>query len=79
MQEVPRESTNEKIEGLMDEIPQIFVEIDHLANLSSSVYLSLFSSSRLNFLRDTSTILSFIINFQLIWVYYVDFSEEGSR
>lgn len=68
MTEIPRESPNEKIEGLTAEAEGVFDEIEHMAYLKSRPFN--FSQNRLNFLRDFSTLISFAINFMMILTYH---------
>ena len=67
MQDVPRDTHNEKVEGLMDKSNDLYDEMEHLAYLQSLVFN--FSSFRFNLLRDLSTIIGFLINLTMIATY----------
>jgi hypothetical protein len=68
MQEAPRESPNEKVEFLVESAEGIFDEMNHMAYLDSLPFN--FSQGRLNFLRDVSTLVSFLINILMIVTYH---------
>ena len=72
---MPRETPNEKIEGLMSNAVDIFDEMRHLSYLNTlPIY---FSSSRLNFLRDLSTLIGFLINIVMLATYSTTFDENN--
>ena len=67
MREIPRETLSEKVEGLIDYSSELYDEMEHFAYLKSLIFN--FSSARLNFLRDLSTIIGFLINITMIATY----------
>ena len=74
MNEIPRESPNDKIENLMKSCPMLFAEMEHLAYLDSLVFN--FSSARFNHVRDLSTIISFLITIFMLIVYGFKFNSS---
>lgn len=78
MRDIPRETINEKVEGLIEYSSELYDEMDHFAYLKSLPFN--FSSARLNFLRDLSTILGFLINLIMIASYETIYADgEGEE
>jgi hypothetical protein len=69
MAEVPRESPNDKVEGLVDRAEGVFDELEHLEYLQNLPVK--FSQERLNFLHDLSIFLSFAINILMLATYHI--------
>lgn len=77
MAEVPRESPNEKVEGLVDRAEGVFNELEHLEYLQKLPIK--FSQERLNFLHDVSISLSFMINFLILISYHLVINPKHSN
>lgn len=71
MEEIPRSTPGEKIEGLVEASEYLFNEMEHLASLKSQVFY--FSSMRLDFLRVFSYFLSLVINVIVLISYHLVF------
>lgn len=71
MEEIPRSTPGEKIEGLVEASEYLFNEMEHLAFLKSQVFY--FSSMRLDFLRVFSYFLSLVINIIVLISYRLVF------
>ena len=67
-----RESPVEKIEGLMKASESLLEEIEHMAFLKTLPIN--FSFKRMNFLRDFSTFLSYLINLLILVFYHYELS-----
>jgi inositol 1,4,5-triphosphate receptor type 3 len=66
---VNRDTQNDKIKCLMQESNSFFDEFSHLAFLKKQIIN--ISTTKLNFIRDFSTVLAFLINFFILWAYSI--------
>jgi len=76
LQEVNRESPNEKIMGLLQAAPVLFDEMEHLAYLGSKPFK--FTMKRYNALRDLSNIISLVINIIIVSTEYLTIRHDQS-
>lgn len=66
---VNRDTQNDKTKCLVKESNTFFDEITHLSFLKKQIFN--ISATKLNFIRDLSTILAFLINFFIIYAYSI--------
>lgn len=71
MEEIPRGSAREKIEGLVEMCPRLFSEMEHLSTLKSCFFY--FSTERLDILRLVSYFLALTINCIILLSYSLTF------
>lgn len=74
MQEVPRETPNEKVEGLMHAATDLYDEMNHLSYLHGLIFN--FSTARYNILSAASTIIAFIINLTMLYSYSMELAKN---
>ncbi|KAL4466941.1 hypothetical protein ABPG74_010538 [Tetrahymena malaccensis] len=73
MEEIPRSTTSEKIEGLVEATVDLFDEMEHLAFLKKQIFN--FSSNRLQALMLISYSLALAINLTILFTYKLTFDE----
>ncbi|KAL4510112.1 hypothetical protein ABPG72_010305 [Tetrahymena utriculariae] len=73
MEEIPRSTTSEKIEGLVEATVDLFDEMEHLAFLKKQIFN--FSSNRLQGLMLISYTLALAINLTILFTYKLTFDE----
>ncbi|EAR96945.2 cation channel family protein (macronuclear) [Tetrahymena thermophila SB210] len=73
MEEIPRSTTSEKIEGLVEATIDLFDEMEHLAFLKKQIFN--FSSNRLQALMLISYTFALAINLTILFTYKLTFEE----
>ena len=74
MNEVKRDSQNEKVLGLLSSTEYLFDEMDHLSKLSRRFFRV--SSERCTFFRDIATVIALLINLIILFTYYREFDDD---
>ena len=74
MDEVNRESQNEKLISLINARRDLFDEMEHLSRLNG--WKIKITSKRFNYLRDISTLCALIINLIILFTYFREFDDS---